>query len=244
MTAESLVVVVPCFNEERTIGRTVQSINEVMPRIPIGTRVIMIDDGSTDATLRVMEELCETYPFCETVANSENLGVGRSVLNVFDRIPDGSWVTVIPGDNEFVFDSIRGFLQIRERYDVILGYIQNPVIRTWTRRNASYLFTKVASILYGFPYRYLNGMKLYRIEAFRGLSIVSGGHAFNAELIAKALLRKPELRIGEAPFAARGRALGQSKAFRPSSVLRAVRDVVGGYRSVARYRKAVIKERE
>jgi hypothetical protein len=82
---------------------------------------------------------------------------------------------------------------------------------------------------------------MYRREVFDALDIVSGGHAFMAEMIAKAQLRQPHLRIGEVPFVARGRARGRSKAIRLGSILRAVRDVWRGARSVARYREQVIR---
>jgi hypothetical protein len=99
-------------------------------------------------------------------------------------------------------------------------------------------------ILYGFPLRYLNGMKLYRIEAFRGIEVVSAGHGFNAELLAKAVLRNPDLRIGEAPFLARGRAHGQSKAFRPQSIARSVHEALTGYLSVCAYRRQIIAQEQ
>ncbi|MFC1574884.1 hypothetical protein ACFL3Z_02270, partial [Gemmatimonadota bacterium] len=132
------------------------------------------------------------------------------------------------------------YMAVRDRYDVILGYLQNPVIRPMRRRLASQLFTFVTQVLYGFNYQYLNGMKMYRAWAFQGIEITSGGHAFVAELLAKAILRSPRLRIGEVPFAARGRSSGSSRAVRPLSVLRAVRDVWAGKLSVNAYRKQVI----
>jgi hypothetical protein len=84
-------------------------------------------------------------------------------------------------------------------------------------------------------------MKMYRVDVFKGIEVASGGHAFNAELLAKAILRNPTLRIAEAPFVARGRAEGHSKAFRPASVGRAVYEVFRGWREVATYRKEVVR---
>jgi hypothetical protein len=188
-----------------------------------------------------MEEICRKDGRCRMRSNAHNRGQGRSVLDSYPELEPGSWVTVIPGDNEFDFESILEFTALRERYDVILGYFQNPVIRSFRRRLASAAFTAVANALYGFRFRYLNGMKLYRVDCFRGIEVVSSGHAFNAELLAKAVLRNPRLRIGQAPFLARGRARGSSKAFQPLSILRALRDVSLGYRSVARYREEIIR---
>lgn len=238
---ELLTVIIPCLDEADVVASTVGEVLALAPRLPLALEVLLIDDGSSDGTRQVMAELCAKDDRCRMRVNPRNRGQGRSVLDSYAELEPGTWVTVIPGDHEFEFDSILGFLELRERYDLILGYFQNPVIRPFRRRLASALFTGVANALYGFRFRYLNGMKLYRVDCFRGIDVVSSGHAFNAELLAKAVLRNPRLRIGQAPFLARGRARGRSKAFRPLAVLRALRDVARGYRSVAAYRDAVIR---
>lgn len=237
---EELVVVIPCFNEEATVSTTVECVREVAPELDLTTSILLMDDGSTDQTRQVMAELCEEHDDCRMHASDRNRGLGRTVLSAYELIEPGRWVTVIPGDNEFMFSSIKNHLAVRAQFDIVLGYLQNAVVRTVRRRVASTAFQRTISFLYGFPYRYLNGLKLYRSDAFKGLDIVSSGHAFNAELLAKALLRDPSLRIGEAPFLARGRSQGHSKAFQPRSVARAVWDVYRGFRSVTGYRKRLL----
>ena len=238
---ETLWVIVPCFNEVDGVGETVGDVLRHAPKLPVDVRVLMVDDGSTDGTRERMAELCAAHAECSMLVNPRNMGTGRSVLRAYESIPDRSWVCVIPGDNELVFSSIDNHLAIRDRHDLVFGYLQNAVIRTIPRRFASWAFTKVVNTLYGFPWRYLNGMKLYRVEVFRGLEIRSSGHAFMAEMVAKAQLRRPELRIGEVPFVARGRARGGTKAARPAAILRAVWDVWRGSRSVARFREQVVR---
>ena len=240
-SSETLCVLIPCFNEQAGVVPTTESILRHAATLPMPVRVFLIDDGSTDGTRERMQELCERHPECTLLANERNLGLGRSVLQAYEYIPAASWVTVLPGDNELVFESIDNLLALRHDHDVVLGYLQNPVVRTFMRRLASFAYGKIVKTLYGFPWRYLNGLKLYRIEVFLGLEIVSGGHAFVAELLAKAQLRTPHLRIGEAPFVARGRARGKSQAIRLRSVLRAMREVVRGARSVAKYREHVVR---
>lgn len=240
MTEELLTVIVPCLNEEGNLRGTVEDILEVAPTLPVKVEVLLIDDGSTDGTRALMEELCAQHDCVRMRVNPRNLGIGVSVMQAYEEIPAGSWVTGLPGDNEILFGSIRAFLELRDRYDLILGYFQNPVIRTIRRRVFSRAFTTVVGFLYGFSFRYYNGLKLYRVEVFRGIDAESTGHAYMAELIAKAVLRWPLLRIAEAPFAARGRSQGASKAIRPGSVLRAVREAYLGWRSVTRYRRRVL----
>ena len=242
-TEELLTIIVPCLNEEEALAGTVDAIREAALKLPMRVEILLVDDGSTDGTQRVMREICERVPSCRMIANSRNLGIGRSILNAYSDVAPGSWVSVLPGDNEIDVASLYGFAEMREKYDVILGYIQNPVIRSFTRRLISDVFLWTVNVLYGFDFRYLNGLKLYRVEALAGIPIVSSGHAFNAELLAKAILREPMLRIGQAPFVMRGRSHGTAKAVRPLSILRGMRDVLIGYRSVAEYRGRVIRER-
>jgi glycosyltransferase involved in cell wall biosynthesis len=240
---ELLTVIVPCLNEEASVAGTVEAIQKLALKLPLPVQILLVDDGSTDGTPAVMAEICRRVPSCRMIANPRNLGIGRSVLNAYADVEPGSWVSVIPGDNEVDVQSLRGFVEMRESYDVILGYIQNPVIRSFTRRLVSKIFLAVVNLLYGFDFRYLNGLKLYRVEALAGIPVVSSGHAFNGELLAKAILRQPLLRIGQAPFVMRGRTHGSTKAVQPLALLRGVRDVLVGYRSVAEYRARVIEER-
>jgi len=240
MPQELLIVIVPCLNEERGVVKTVEDVIAVAPELPVAVEVLMIDDGSTDDTAQMMERLCAKHSRCRMRRNPQNMGLGRSVMSAYGEVPDGSWVTVLPGDHELDFKSIHNFLNVRDRFDLILGYLQNPVIRPFRRRVASAAFGHVVRSLYGLDYRYLNGLKLYRIETFRGIEVQSSGYAYTAELIAKAILRNPSLRIGEAPFVARGRAHGRSNAFRPSAIANAVYEVVRGQRLVASYRDQVI----
>ncbi len=240
MPRERLTVIVPCLDEEGAVESTANEILGLAPELPVDVHLYLIDDGSTDCTHEIMLRIAEGRDDVTVWKNPRNLGLGRSVMSAWERLPADSWATVMPGDGEIFFDSIWNFLEVRDDYDVILGYVQNPVVRTFARRAASTAFMRVVNALYGFRHQYLNGMKMYRVGALTGLDVKSGGHAFNAELLSKAILREPKLRIGEVPFVWRGRAAGASKAFRPKSIVRAMREVWQGLDEVNRYRQQVL----
>lgn len=239
---ETLTVIVPCLNEETTVQRTADSIFELAPSLPVEVEILFIDDGSTDRTLERMEAYAAEHGGCKIMANEQNLGLGRSILKAYERLPADHWATVLPGDNELIFESVKNFLAIRDDYELILGYLKNSVIRPFSRRLASESFTAIANFLYGFSFRYFNGMKLYKIGVFKGIDVEANGHAFNPELIAKAVLRNPDLRIGEAPFLTKGRKHGDSKAFTMSAVVEALVDVYNGHRSVQSFREQIIEQ--
>ena len=238
---ESLCVIIPCLNEEPVIRRTVEEVLEHADALPMSLEVLVIDDGSSDGTRAVMQQLCQEYPSCRMIAHDTNRGVGRCIIEAYETIEDGTWVTVFPGDSEFVFaESIDNLLAARHGHDVVLGYLYNSVVRKLGRRVASTAFLKLTKTLYGFRWRALNGMKLYRVEAFKGIHTLSGGHAYVAELLAKAQLRCPELRITEAAFISRGRSAGNSHAIKPRAVARAMHETYKGAMDVARYRDEVV----
>ena len=139
---EKLTVLVPCLNEEKTIESTIADILQTIPELPLDIRILMIDDGSSDETRNKMEQICRQNGNCELIVNKTNIGLGRTVVNAYTRIEPGTWVTVLPGDNEIMFQSIKNYIPECKDHDIILGYLHNPVIRTLTRRFASFMFTK------------------------------------------------------------------------------------------------------
>jgi len=239
---EKLCVLVPCLNEQGLVRRTVKEVLQHADRNSMQVEVVMIDDGSTDDTRAVMQELCKEDSRCRLIAHDVNRGLGRCVTEAYETIEDDTWVTVFPGDSEFVFaESIDNLWAARHGHDVVLGYLYNPVVRKLGRRIASTVFLKLTKTIYGFRWRSLNGMKLYRASAFKGIDVGSGGHAYVAELLAKAQLRRPDLRIAEAPYISRGRAIGDSHAIKPTAVIRAVRETYKGAQDVSKYREKMVR---
>ena len=104
---ELLTVIIPCINEEESIALTVEDVLSYEEEIDVRLELLLIDDGSTDATLDIMRALAEEHSNVRVQVNERNLGVGRSVMNAYEQIDDASWITVVPGDNEFHFASIH-----------------------------------------------------------------------------------------------------------------------------------------
>lgn len=241
---EDLFVIVPCFNEVENIDATVADIQANRGHLPVNVKIILADDGSTDGTVQRMRALAEAHDNISVRVNDRNLGIGATVMAASAEIPDEAWVTVVPGDNDFMFSSIERFLSLRDRYDLILGYIQNEVVRPLRRRLGAQLFAVSVRTVFGLPFRYVNGMKLYKAEVFRGIDVAAGGHGHNAELLAKALLRNPFLRVTEVPFGLRGRRSGEGRSLNVRAVTNALGSFAVGRRAVSDYRRTVLGLRD
>jgi dolichyl-phosphate beta-glucosyltransferase len=77
--APELSVVVPAYNEERRLPITLENVLPVLEAGGRGFEMILVDDGSSDATLAIMREWAESHPCVVVVAQQPNLGKGRAI---------------------------------------------------------------------------------------------------------------------------------------------------------------------
>ena len=78
MTSEiKLSLVIPCYNEEKNIPLLASSIADIDTT---DMELIMVDNGSTDGTQKILEELVPKYPFIRTVRVEKNVGYGHGVV--------------------------------------------------------------------------------------------------------------------------------------------------------------------
>jgi glycosyltransferase involved in cell wall biosynthesis len=74
-----LSIIIPAFNEERRLPESLERIQAYLAARALRAEVIVVDDGSTDATARVVAENAERYPQVRLVSNGRNHGKGYSV---------------------------------------------------------------------------------------------------------------------------------------------------------------------
>jgi dolichyl-phosphate beta-glucosyltransferase len=77
-----LSVVIPAYNEEKRLGRGLQRLQEYFEQEgvpPGGVEILVVDDGSTDGTVRVAREWLARIPYLRLLSNGQNRGKGYSV---------------------------------------------------------------------------------------------------------------------------------------------------------------------
>jgi glycosyltransferase involved in cell wall biosynthesis len=99
MDFKKLSVVIPCYNEEKTLETVV---NRVLAadRCGLELEVVIVDDGSRDRSMEVMKDLANRHPEIVTASNGVNQGKGAALRNGF-KTATGDIVLVQDADLEY-----------------------------------------------------------------------------------------------------------------------------------------------
>jgi dolichol-phosphate mannosyltransferase len=118
-----LTIVVPAYNEARNVGHVVANIAQVFGEFP-STRVMVVDDGSTDDTEAVLEALRRDYPWLQTVKHPQNMGLGAALKTGYLRA-ETRLVAWLPADGQFDAKWILAFHRCWERTQapIVVGNI-------------------------------------------------------------------------------------------------------------------------
>jgi glycosyltransferase involved in cell wall biosynthesis len=215
----------PAHNEEANVRELVEEALETLPTLAETFEIIVVNDGSADATGRIADELTAAHPgIVRAVHHPTNLGYGAALRSGF-RAARHDHVAFTDGDRQFrVADLGRLIDRLAEpdRPDVVVGYRikrADPLLRTVYAR----AYRLANRIFFGLPVRDVDcACKLFRRAALEGLAVESGGAFFSAELLIK--LRVAGRSIAEVGVPHYPRTAGSPTGARPSVVVRAVRD--------------------
>lgn len=115
-----LTVVVAAYNEKESFNATAQELLSMVSALGIPTEMLVVDDGSTDGTERLADNLARTDARVRVVHHAPNLGLGGVYRTGF-REARGELVTFFPADGQFPADIIALFLSHITNYDMVLG---------------------------------------------------------------------------------------------------------------------------
>lgn len=99
MDVKKLSVIIPCYNEERTLETVVDRVLAA-DRCGLALEVVIVDDGSRDRSVDVMRDLAQRHPEIVTASNGTNQGKGAALRNGF-QTATGDIVLVQDADLEY-----------------------------------------------------------------------------------------------------------------------------------------------
>lgn len=116
----SLAVVIPVFNEEKTIGPLISDLHALLAAANIPGRFIIINDGSTDNSLNILQSLAISIPGIEVITH-KNSGHGPSLLKGYRLSLQYDWVFQLDSDYQYDLSVFLSLWQQREQYDLLIA---------------------------------------------------------------------------------------------------------------------------
>ena len=150
-----LYVVIPCYNEEAVIRETESRLSEKLSRmmdagvISKESRMVFVDDGSKDATWRIIEEMFESRPYVIGVKSSRNRGHQNALLEGLLTVQDDCDVTVsMDADLQDDIEVLDAFIEkYKAGADIVYGVRNARTTDTFFKRSTAQGFYKLMSLM-------------------------------------------------------------------------------------------------
>jgi glycosyltransferase involved in cell wall biosynthesis len=230
----SISIFFPCFNDAATIASMVGTALRTIDRLGVEGDAIVVNDGSTDSSQQVLDNLCAFEPRLRVVRHQTNRGYGGALRSGFAAATH-DWVFYTDGDGQFDAAELETLVrEASDEVDVVQGYKVSRA-DSLTRRIVGRAYHRSVSSAFGLKIRDTDcDFRLIRRAALSRISLVHSSGAICVELVRK--LQDAGARFVEVPVHHYPRPSGTSQFFTPSRIARSLSDLVALYIDVNRRR--------
>ncbi|MFH1037510.1 MAG: glycosyltransferase family 2 protein [PVC group bacterium] len=219
-----LSIVMPALNEEANIAGAIEHTLEAFFRYGLNGEIIVVNDGSTDETARIAEEIAarEGGSRIRMIHHRTPQGLGAAFRDGLAEA-EGEAVAFMPGDDENDPGEIVRYYGLLGQVDMVVPFVYNKDVRPKLRNLISTVFRMIVNITFGVNFNYTNGTVLYRRAILASSPNRSSGFFFQTENVVRAVWSG--YLFAEVPYRLAVRSGGESKAIS----LRSLRQVMGDY---------------
>ncbi len=210
-----LSVIVPARDEEGCISSMVEHLHLELQMNGVPHEIVVVDDGSTDRTWEILQELQRRISIVQPVQNLGAHGFGRAIIYGLDHMKGDAAVIMMADESDDSRDVVRYWRLLCEGWDAVFGsrflkgggVIDYPRIKLFMNRLAN----SFISVLFGIKFNdFTNAFKAYRRTTIDGCRPLLSPH-FNltVELPLKTMVRDYSWTV--MPITWRNRKSGESK---------------------------------
>jgi glycosyltransferase involved in cell wall biosynthesis len=226
----SLSVFFPCYNEEQNLETLVREARQALNGLVERYEILIINDGSSDRTRSIADELQQRYQdIVRAIHHENNKGYGAALITGF-RSARYDWVFFADGDNQFYMNEIGLLLEQLDNNDAVIGFRKirrDPWHRIWYAR----LWNMLVRLVLGLRVRDLNcAFKIIKKRFLDDIVLNSSGAMINTELLVR--LKIAGARISEVGVTHRPRQFGKQTGGNIAVILRAFKELFALSRSL------------
>lgn len=219
-------MVMPVNDEQDTIEFVVNSALEILPKITDRFEIILVDDGSTDRTAKIISRLAVmNKDVIRVIQHDRKEGYG-SALSSGIKIANFDLIFIIDADGQYDINDIEKLLRHIEGNDTVIGYRisrSDPLHRILLGR----VYNFIVNFVLGIKTRDINcGLKLFRKSVLDEIDIKSKGALIYAEILSKSKGKRiKEIGVHHFP-----RIFGSQKAAKPIAIIVAIFELFNVWR--------------
>ncbi|MDR1172781.1 MAG: glycosyltransferase family 2 protein [Bacteroidales bacterium] len=205
----NISIVVALYNESESIPELVAWIERVMAEHKYSYELIMVDDGSSDASWTRIEQAAQSNPNIHAIGFRRNYGKSAALFCGFKKA-SGNVVITMDADLQDSPDEIPELYRmiVDEGYDLVSGWKKKRRDNRLTKNLPSKIYNATARKMTGIKLHDMNcGLKAYRSIVVKSIEVYGEMHRYIPVLAAKSGFT----RIGEKPVEHRARKYGITK---------------------------------
>jgi glycosyltransferase involved in cell wall biosynthesis len=202
-TPPEVSVLVPAKDEAENLPEFVRLAREALLPLPYACEVVIVDDGSHDATPRVLAELAAKHPFVRVVTHRAQRGIADALKSGADAAR-GRVLVFYPADLQYLPADIPGLVApiLEGQADIVTGTKQGH----YDKRFVSSVYNRLSRWLFGVQVADLNSVKAYRREVMDVVPTRPDWHRFMVVIAAA-----QGFRLAQQPVPLHPRRAGRSK---------------------------------
>jgi len=190
-----LTIVIPARNEAGCIRSTVEHLDLELRLNGVPHEIIVVDDGSTDETWSILQDLRNTLPSVRPIQNTGPHGFGRAVICGLDQMSGDAVVIMMADESDDCRDVVRYWQILNTGYDAVFGsrfirgggIIDYPKFKLFLNRLFNYMIRVLFRIKLNDT---TNAFKAYRRPVIEGCRpLISPHFNLTVELPLKTIVR-------------------------------------------------------
>src|ERR1700689_2697559 len=172
-------IVVPFHNEEENVTILDARLKQVMEQVDESFEMILVDDGASDRTYKLLEEIAPVDSRGLIVKLCRNFGQTSALAAGFDHA-SGEFILAMDGDLQHDPNDIPAFIEkLDEGYDVVPGWPKERIDNFFMRRLPSHCSNWMMAHLSGVPiHDFGTTFKAYRREVIQNIPLYGEMHRF------------------------------------------------------------------
>lgn len=205
---KSISIVIPAFNEGENIAWVIKNTLKNLPKYFKNFEIIIINDGSTDNTGKISDQLASKYSEIKVI-HQKNGGYSKAMLSGI-KAATKEFVAYMPADGQFLVEDMRHCFEALDSADLVLGYRGGRPDYSTYRMILSYGYLLLIALLFDFKYMDVGWVNIWNTKKVQSLNLKEvKGIFILIEIVVR--FQKLGYKIVEAPSYYRIRRSGEVK---------------------------------